>query len=319
MKGPKTSIWILAGLICLAAVAGIVYVFVSNPDSTAPMTAAGVSMPRYRAGGWEVTVVTDPATPRVGENRLVVELKDASGKPASGVQIDAYAEMPAMGAMSAMRAPAGLEETAPGRYEGTLNLSMRGEWPLTLEIKDPERGDQRLQFDLATDRESLTIAAGGTLVGGAAMAPDDANTITIDNRRRQMIGVQTGKATHRDLVKSIRAVGEVTYDERLLSNVTLKFDGYIGDLKADYVGAEYVEYVLRHKKGLTPAPAPLRLGDPVLDALSFGEPDLSRYDQLVPQPMTRDPGEPRDRVSATSLLILAEETAPCRTPLCHPT
>jgi transposase len=59
-----------------------------------------------------------------------------------------------------------------------------------------------------------------------------------------------------------------------------------------HVGAEYIEYVLRHKKGLTPQPAPLRLGDPVLDALSFREPDLSIYDQLVPTPMTRDPGQP---------------------------
>jgi Cu(I)/Ag(I) efflux system membrane fusion protein len=37
---------------------------------------------------------------------------------------------------------------------------------------------------------------------------------------------------------AIRAVGEVTFDERLLSQVALKFDGYIGDLKADYVGTE---------------------------------------------------------------------------------
>ena len=59
-----------------------------------------------------------------------------------------------------------------------------------------------------------------------------------------------------------------------------------------HVGAEYVEYVLRHKKGLTPSTAPLRLGDPVLDALSLREPDLSLYDQIVPQPMTRDPGTP---------------------------
>lgn len=57
-----------------------------------------------------------------------------------------------------------------------------------------------------------------------------------------------------------------------------------------HVGAEYVEYVLRHKKGLTPSAAPLRLGDPTLDALSLREPDLSLYDQLVPQPMTLDPG-----------------------------
>jgi transposase len=59
-----------------------------------------------------------------------------------------------------------------------------------------------------------------------------------------------------------------------------------------HVGAEYVEYVLRHKKGLVPSAAPLRLGDPVLDQLSLREPDLSLYDQLIPQPMTRDPGTP---------------------------
>jgi transposase len=58
-----------------------------------------------------------------------------------------------------------------------------------------------------------------------------------------------------------------------------------------HVGAEYVEYVLRHKRGLRPAPPPLRLGDPELDALHFREPDLSVYDELVPRPMTRDPGE----------------------------
>jgi transposase len=57
-----------------------------------------------------------------------------------------------------------------------------------------------------------------------------------------------------------------------------------------HVGAEYIEYVLRHKKGLAPSAAPLRLGDPVLDALSLREPDLSLYDELVPAPMTRDPG-----------------------------
>jgi transposase len=65
-----------------------------------------------------------------------------------------------------------------------------------------------------------------------------------------------------------------------------------------HVGSEYVEYVLRHKKGLTPSAAPLRLGDPVLDALSLREPDLSMYDQLVPQPMTRDPGGLPDAAEA---------------------
>lgn len=203
--------------------------------------AADSGMPRFRAGDLEIAIGIDPGTARVGDNALMIELRDANGQPVDNVDVEAFAQMPAMGAMSAMRAPADLKPMGSGRFEGSMDLTMRGEWPLTVEIKDPARGDKRLQFDLATDREGLTIAAGAAPVGGMAggMAGEaDGNTITIDNRRRQMIGLETGEATHRDLVKSIRAVGEVTFDERLLSNITLKFDGYIGDLKADYVGTD---------------------------------------------------------------------------------
>jgi transposase len=63
-------------------------------------------------------------------------------------------------------------------------------------------------------------------------------------------------------------------------------------MRTGHVGAEYVEYVLRHKRKLTPQAAPLRLGRPELDALNFGEPDMSVYDRLVPTPMTLDPGVP---------------------------
>jgi Cu(I)/Ag(I) efflux system membrane fusion protein len=51
-----------------------------------------------------------------------------------------------------------------------------------------------------------------------------------------LIGVELGDATVRNLVRPIRAVGEVVIDERLLSQVTLRFDGFIGELDADYVG-----------------------------------------------------------------------------------
>jgi transposase len=56
-----------------------------------------------------------------------------------------------------------------------------------------------------------------------------------------------------------------------------------------HVGAEYVEYVLRHKQGLSPTHAPLRLGNHELDAIRLGEPDLTPYD--VPR-KTLDPGDP---------------------------
>lgn len=63
-------------------------------------------------------------------------------------------------------------------------------------------------------------------------------------------------------------------------------------MQTGHVGAEYVEYVLRHKRGLVPQPAPLLLGNAELDAIRVPEPDLSVYDHLPPTPMTRDPGEP---------------------------
>jgi transposase len=63
-------------------------------------------------------------------------------------------------------------------------------------------------------------------------------------------------------------------------------------MQTGHVGAEYVEYVLRHKRGLAPKPPPLRLGNDALDRISLPEPDLSIYDQLAPQAMTLDPGSP---------------------------
>ncbi|MEK7862976.1 MAG: hypothetical protein AAB295_06900, partial [Chloroflexota bacterium] len=65
-------------------------------------------------------------------------------------------------------------------------------------------------------------------------------------------------------------------------------------MRTGHVGAEYVEYVLRHKRGLVPSAEPLRLGDPALDAIHFGEPDLSRYDALTRPALTRDPGDAPD-------------------------
>jgi transposase len=63
-------------------------------------------------------------------------------------------------------------------------------------------------------------------------------------------------------------------------------------MQTGHVGAEYVEYVLRHKRGLAPQPPPLRLGNPDLDQIALPEPDLAFYDQLAPEPMTLDPGAP---------------------------
>ena len=93
-----------------------------------------------------------------------------------------------------------------------------------------------------------------------------------------------GHSIHREIVRLVFLV-EI-FGERHTKDAMLEV------FKTGHVGAEYVEYVLRHKKKLTPAPPPLRLGDPELDDISFREPDLSLYDELVHPPKTLDPGEP---------------------------
>jgi hypothetical protein len=63
-------------------------------------------------------------------------------------------------------------------------------------------------------------------------------------------------------------------------------------MSSGHVGAEYVEYILRHKKGAKPLCDPLFLGDTFLDNLTFAEPDLGLYDELVAPSKTLNPEIP---------------------------
>lgn len=62
-------------------------------------------------------------------------------------------------------------------------------------------------------------------------------------------------------------------------------------MRSGHVGAEYVEYVLRHRRRLAPQPPPVRLGRPDLDGLVLEEPDLARYDAMFPTTNLRDPDD----------------------------
>ncbi len=65
--------------------------------------------------------------------------------------------------------------------------------------------------------------------------------IFVDSKRKQLIGVTTTTAMEQTFDKEIRAVGTVTYDETRLADVTLKVEGWIGDIHADYTGKKVVE------------------------------------------------------------------------------
>ena len=191
----------------------------------------------YRAGDIRFSAEVLPETPRVGPNTLAIVLRDQDGDPIDDASITAIAEMPAMGTMPAMRAPAEMASRGSGRYEGTFRPSMEGSWPLTLEIRLPGQAPRRVSFDLATGRKGIQLSSGATRAdGGESMEMAPPGTVTLDPSRRQLIGVKTARTEYRDMSRPVRAVGTVAYDETRLADVSLKFDAWIGELYADYVG-----------------------------------------------------------------------------------
>jgi membrane fusion protein, copper/silver efflux system len=65
---------------------------------------------------------------------------------------------------------------------------------------------------------------------------EPASTIRIDPVTVQNMGVRLGKVHAKKLTKSIRAFGNITYDETRLYSVNTKFDGWIEKLHVDFLG-----------------------------------------------------------------------------------
>jgi len=214
-------------------------------------------------GKYRVSVSVNPDPPKVGKNTLTVAVMDEHAQPVSKAKVRAVAQMPAMGSMPAMNATADMSEIEPGKYQGEFDLSMSGEWPLAVDIETEQLGHGDLTFDMATGRQGIAVATatpGDISHYTCSMHPSvksatpgtcpicamdlvpvtkkemQSGSIRMDARRRQLIGVTTGIAERKPMMQTIRAAGRVTYDETRLADITLKFDGWIGNLYADYMG-----------------------------------------------------------------------------------
>lgn len=75
---------------------------------------------------------------------------------------------------------------------------------------------------------------------GQQQEAEEAPTIEIPTDKQQMIGVKIADVAVRPLRKIIRTVGLVEYDEKKLSTVNTKFEGWIERLYVDYNG-KYVK------------------------------------------------------------------------------
>nr|WP_305908811.1 efflux RND transporter periplasmic adaptor subunit [Methylomarinum sp. Ch1-1]MDP4521667.1 efflux RND transporter periplasmic adaptor subunit [Methylomarinum sp. Ch1-1] len=199
------------------------------------------SPPNYWAGSFGIDVTLEPEKPKVGNNTISLFIRDKNQRPVSDARIEAVSEMPAMGSMPAMPVPIDMKMDSPGHYRGRYELPMEGYWPLTLSIQSDTKGAARLTFDMSTGRAGVELTS-ATPSGKqpkqsvVSHTAEQAAAFTVDTYRRQLIGVTTGRVEYRSLIKTIRSPAQIVYDETSLTDISLKFDGWIGELKADYVG-----------------------------------------------------------------------------------
>jgi hypothetical protein len=78
------------------------------------------------------TYESDPKPPRLGVNTFTVTLTSTGGERLGGAQVSLEGDMSHAG-MSPVFGET--RELAPGLYQGTLDLNMRGDWTVLFHIK----------------------------------------------------------------------------------------------------------------------------------------------------------------------------------------
>lgn len=87
----------------------------------------------------------------------------------------------------------------------------------------------------ATESAVTPAGHGGTSEPSPSTS-SEAPAIFIAPERQQLIGVKTVVADHRPLVREIRAVGKVAFDETKVTHIHTKVSGFIEEVFVDFVG-----------------------------------------------------------------------------------
>lgn len=186
------------------------------------------------AGPFMLRAALDPDPPRQSNQALRLAVHDATGRAVDDAIVDVVYDMPAMGTMAEMKGGARVSNQRDGRYRATFDLPMPGSWTLRVIV--------RASSGRAAQDFAMTVGSPGLSAEGAAAVPSedagssDEGVVTIEEARRQLIGVRTASVTEGPMRHHFRAVGQVAYDESSLSDVTLKVRGWITKLYVNETG-----------------------------------------------------------------------------------
>jgi len=113
--------------------------FIVDSESRLKGALAGMGPPSHAPAGsaaapaQTISVeVLEPKTAKTGMNQIRLALKDPSGNPITGAQIDVQLFMPQMGSMPPMTSKATLNESGTGVYAGQIEFQMAWTWQTTV-------------------------------------------------------------------------------------------------------------------------------------------------------------------------------------------
>ena len=102
---------------------------------------------RHKSEPPELTVTHEvsPQPPRVGPLTITLKVADSFGKPATGVRVKLEGNMSHPGMTPVF---ANANETGPGRYSATTELSMAGDWYFVVHMILPDGRTVEREFEI---------------------------------------------------------------------------------------------------------------------------------------------------------------------------
>ena len=139
-----------------------------------------------------------------------------------------------MGAMAGMTRGTGSVSALPGRAGETGTGGVSAPPGRAGEMKEM-KGMSMEQMDMKGKAPAAEKSMEG-MAGMPGMSAAPPGAVAIPAVARQLIGVRSASAAYRTLTQEIRTVGTVGYDERGLTQVTLKISGWVREVFVNSIG-----------------------------------------------------------------------------------
>lgn len=222
----------------------------------------------FEGGGLRVEISTPSGPLRAGANELRLRVRDARGTPVDDARVSVQYSM-SMAGSAPMGGRTVAESMGDGEYRAEAKLDMAGTWQVAIAAERPSGTAAHAQGSMRTGAPGVRIDAepgskpddaishytcsmhpsvhethpGKCPICGMDLVPvgersAKSGAVRVDPQRLQKIGVRFAIVERAPLVRTIRALGRVTWDETKLVDVALKVRGFVRELRADALGAK---------------------------------------------------------------------------------